>query len=76
MNTCSKSCRCDREPTFTSRHSRVFTLSDREYLGRTFARNLSSRLLTLLPSNSGEGFPKVGINASRITKGLIEDRFH
>jgi hypothetical protein len=33
-------------------------------------------LLALLASNSGEGFPKVGIGASRIAKGMIKDRFH
>jgi len=37
---------------------------------------LRSRLQALLTSNSGERFPKVGISASRITKGMIEDRFH
>jgi hypothetical protein len=43
---------------------------------RIFALDVRSRLLLLLTSNSGEGFPKVSINASRIAKGMIEDRFH
>ncbi len=53
-----------------------FALPYREHLPRIVALNLRSRLLALLTSNSGEGFPKVGINASRITKRMIENRFH
>jgi hypothetical protein len=59
-----------------SRRDSGFALSYRKYLSRIFALNLSSRLLTLFAANSGEGFPKVGINASRVTKRMIEDRFH
>ena len=50
--------------------------SYREHLRRTVARLVRSRLLALFAPNSGEGFPKIGVNALGITKGVIEDRFH
>src|SRR5205814_6487167 len=59
-----------------SRCDSGFALSYREHLPWIVALNLRSRLLALLTSNSGEGFPKVSINASRVTKRIIEDRFH
>jgi hypothetical protein len=54
----------------------VLGLSYREYLPRIFAFALRLRLLSLLAPNSGEGFPKIGIDASRIAKGTVKDRFH
>ena len=60
----------------TSRRSGVFALLYWEYLPRIVALNVHSRLLALLPSNSGESFSEVRINALRVTKGVIEDRFH
>ena len=76
MNTCCEHCPTERERAQSLRRNSAFALSYREHLARVFAVNLRSRLLALLASNSGEGFPKVGINASRIAKGMIEDRFH
>jgi len=54
----------------------VFALSYREDLRRIFALALRPGLLALLAADSGEGLPKVGINAFRVMKGLIEDGFH
>jgi len=54
----------------------VFPLSYRQHLPGFFTLTLRERLLPLLASNSGEGFPKIRINAARVTKGMIEDRFH
>ena len=76
MNTCYKHCPTERERPHGLRSNSAFALSYGEYLARVFAVNLRSRLLALLASNSGESFPKVSINASRIAKGTIEDRFH
>src|SRR5208283_250357 len=76
MNTCYKHWPEERERAHSLRRSSVFALSYRQHLARVFAVTLRSRLLVLLASNSGEGFPKIGIDASRIAKRLIEDRFH
>ncbi len=75
MNICDRNC-CWRADFHALRCDSGFALPYREHLPRIVALNLRSRLLALLTSNSGEGLPKVGINASRITKRMIEDRFH
>jgi len=54
----------------------VFALSYREHFRRLFAFDLRPGLLALLAADSGEGFPKIGINALRVTKGSIEYGFH
>jgi len=64
------------EPSHASRHRDVFALSHREHLLQFLALNLRSGLLALFPPNSCEGFPKIGVDAARVTKGMIEDRFH
>ena len=51
-------------------------LSYREHLRRIVTPNVRWRLLALFTPNSREGFPKIGVNALGITKGVIEDRFH
>jgi hypothetical protein len=56
--------------------SSVFALSDRKHLPGIATLILHQRLLTLCTPNSGERFPQIGIGAARVTKGLIEDRFH
>jgi len=48
----------------------------REYLPNSFTGTLYLRLSPLFAPNSGEGFPKVRIDASGVMKGMIEDRFH
>ena len=60
----------------TSRHSSALVLLQREDISRSFTLALRQRLLALFTPNSGERFPKVGINAFRITKRAIKDRFH
>src|SRR5258708_32041748 len=75
MNICDRNC-CWRADFHALRCDSGFALPYREHLPRIVALNLRSRLLALLTSNSGEGFPKVSINASRVTKRIIEDRFH
>ena len=50
-------------------------LSYREHLPWIVVPTESSRLALFTP-NSGEGLLKVRINASRVTKRMIEDRFH
>ena len=54
----------------------VFALSDRKHLLGTVTLILHLRLLTLFTPNFDERLPQVGIGAARVTKGLIEDRFH
>jgi hypothetical protein len=54
----------------------MFARAQREYLSLILGINLRSCLLALLPANSGESFPKIGIDAFGVTKGTIEDRFH
>jgi len=76
MNTCERMpAPCER--AFASlRHARAFALSYQEYLSRIVNLALHLRLLALLTPNPGKGLPKVRIDAARIPKGLIEDRFH
>jgi hypothetical protein len=59
-----------------SRCDSTSALSYREHLSWIFVLTVSLRLLALFTPNSGEGLPKVRINASRVTKRMIEDRFH
>ena len=54
----------------------VFALSDRKHFLGIVTLIPHLRLLTLFTPNSGERFPQIGIGAARVTKGLIEDRFH
>lgn len=61
---------------FQSSGRSVFALSYRQYFRRICDLGLPSRLVLLLASNSGEGLPKVGIDASRVTKGRVEDTLH
>src|SRR5215471_15736042 len=60
----------------TSRHSSALVLPQRENISRSFTVAMRQRLLTLFTPNSSKGFPKVGINAFRITKRAIKNRFH
>jgi hypothetical protein len=48
----------------------------REHLLRIVTPSVPWRLLALFTPNSREGFPKIGVNALGITKGVIKDRFH
>jgi hypothetical protein len=60
----------------TSRHGSVFALSCREHLLRVIAVNLRSHLLALFAPKSGEGLPKIGINARGMRKRMVEHRHH
>jgi len=73
MNTCYEHCPKEHERARRLRRDRVFALSYRQHLVRVFTVTPYTLLLMLLASNSGEGFPQVGIDASRIAKGMIED---
>lgn len=59
-----------------SGRSNVLAFSQREHLSRALAVNLRSRLLALLPPNSGERFSNIRFSATRVTKGITENRFH
>jgi len=76
MTTRYKNCRSRQESNIASRCDSTSALSYREHLPWIVVLTVSSRLLALFTPNSGEGLPKVRINASRVTKRMIEDRFH
>jgi len=55
------------------RRSSVVVLSYREHLRCVVSPAVRSRVLALFTPNFREGFPKIGVNALGVTKGVIED---
>jgi hypothetical protein len=72
MNTRYADCR----PGGNFHTSRMFALSDPKYRLRVEAPTPHRRVLALCAPNSGERFSRIGTNAVRAAKAMIEDRFH